>query len=156
MGGPSWLRGVGQLTPHLLAAASKCLWSSRRGLSWLTRPDFTSGPGAADQAGPSSAGPGSIPSFLAGGRVLGGKRSSLPGPHRLPVLQKLVESRAQLQEEKLQLQQQLLQLQEKLAVQESGSLSQAVQLQNKVLSFQRRDPDAAHPPGDFDALCWHP
>ncbi|KAG8143834.1 hypothetical protein E2320_000985 [Naja naja] len=57
---------------------------------------------------------GSCSPFAAGGRVLGGKRSHLPGgPHRLPVVQKLVESRAQLQDEKLQ--QQLLLLQEKRA-----------------------------------------
>ncbi|XP_029139200.1 kinesin-like protein KIFC3 [Protobothrops mucrosquamatus] len=78
-----------------------------------------------------------------GGRVFGGKRSSLPGPHRLPVLQKLVESRAQLQEEKLQLQQQLLLLQEKLAGRESGPLSPAVPLQNKPESLKDRLPKPA-------------
>ncbi|KAK9392882.1 kinesin-like KIFC3 [Crotalus adamanteus] len=71
-----------------------------------------------------------------GGRVFGGKRSSLPRPLRLPVVQKLVESRAQLQEEKLQLQQQLLLLQEKLAGRESGPLSPQP-LQNKVLPEEK-------------------
>ncbi|KAL7978770.1 hypothetical protein Chor_013259 [Crotalus horridus] len=73
---------------------------------------------------------------MAGGRVFGGKRSSLPRPLRLPVVQKLVESRAQLQEEKLQLQQQLLLLQEKLAGRESGPLPPQP-LQNKVLSEEK-------------------
>ncbi|XP_062997095.1 kinesin-like protein KIFC3 [Elgaria multicarinata webbii] len=72
----------------------------------------------------------------AGGRFFGGKRPSLPGAHQLPMVQKLVESLAQLQEEKLQLQQELLLLQEKLSVQESSQLTQAVQLQTKTESLK--------------------
>ncbi|XP_039209597.1 kinesin-like protein KIFC3 isoform X3 [Crotalus tigris] len=83
----------------------------------------------------------SLPS-VKGGRVFGGKRSSLPRPLRLPVVQKLVESRAQLQEEKLQLQQQLLLLQEKLAGRESGPLSPQP-LQNKPESLKDRLPKPA-------------
>ncbi|KAM6430694.1 kinesin-like protein KIFC3 isoform 1-T4 [Liasis olivaceus] len=78
-----------------------------------------------------------------GGRVFSGKRTNLAGVHQLPVVQKLVESRAQLQEEKLQLQQQLLLLQEKLAVRESSPLTQAAQLQNKTESLKDRLPRPA-------------
>ncbi|XP_061450360.1 kinesin-like protein KIFC3 isoform X2 [Rhineura floridana] len=71
-----------------------------------------------------------------GGRFFSGQRPSLPGARQLPMVQKLVDSLAQLQEEKLQLQQELLLLQEKLSVQENSQLSQAVQLQNQTESLK--------------------
>ncbi|CAI5781968.1 kinesin KIFC3 isoform X1 [Podarcis lilfordi] len=70
------------------------------------------------------------------GRFFSGKRPSLPGARQLPMVQKLVDSLAQLQEEKLQLQQELLLLQEKLSAQESSQLSQTVQLQNQTESLK--------------------
>ncbi|KAH0619424.1 hypothetical protein JD844_000038 [Phrynosoma platyrhinos] len=76
-------------------------------------------------------------SFVAGGgRILSTKRSSLRGAHQLPMVQKLVESLAQLQEEKLQLQEELLLLQEKLSAQESSQLTQTTQLQNQTESLK--------------------
>ncbi|XP_042336713.1 kinesin-like protein KIFC3 isoform X3 [Sceloporus undulatus] len=71
-----------------------------------------------------------------GGRVLSTKRSSLRGVHQLPMVQKLVESLAQLQEEKLQLQEELLLLQEKLSAQESSQLTQTTQLQSQTESLK--------------------
>ncbi|XP_042336712.1 kinesin-like protein KIFC3 isoform X2 [Sceloporus undulatus] len=52
------------------------------------------------------------------------------------MVQKLVESLAQLQEEKLQLQEELLLLQEKLSAQESSQLTQTTQLQSQTESLK--------------------
>ncbi|XP_038609950.1 kinesin-like protein KIFC3 isoform X4 [Tachyglossus aculeatus] len=67
-----------------------------------------------------------------GGRLLGGKCSSLSGARQLPVIQKMVESMSQLQEEKAQLQEELLALQEKLALRESDQQAVSAQLQEQV------------------------
>ncbi|XP_071613413.1 kinesin-like protein KIFC3 isoform X1 [Heliangelus exortis] len=68
----------------------------------------------------------------AGGRLCGGKRSSLLATRPFPVIQKVMVSMANLQEEKLQLQEKLLGLQEKLAARESDELSLSLQLQGQV------------------------
>lgn len=49
------------------------------------------------------------------------------------MIQKMVESMAQLQEEKLQLQEELLALQEKLSARQNEELAVSVQLQDQVL-----------------------
>ncbi|XP_071613416.1 kinesin-like protein KIFC3 isoform X4 [Heliangelus exortis] len=69
---------------------------------------------------------------VAGGRLCGGKRSSLLATRPFPVIQKVMVSMANLQEEKLQLQEKLLGLQEKLAARESDELSLSLQLQGQV------------------------
>ncbi|XP_051485104.1 kinesin-like protein KIFC3 isoform X2 [Apus apus] len=68
----------------------------------------------------------------AGGRLCGGKRSSLPASRPFPVIQKVMVSMAHLQEEKLRLQEELLGLQEKLTARESDELSLSLQLQGQV------------------------
>ncbi|XP_019361440.1 PREDICTED: kinesin-like protein KIFC3 isoform X1 [Gavialis gangeticus] len=67
-----------------------------------------------------------------GGRFFSGKCSSLPGVRQFPMIQKMVESMAQLQEEKLQLQEELLALQGKLSAQENEELTVSVQLQDQI------------------------
>ncbi|XP_026508450.1 kinesin-like protein KIFC3 isoform X1 [Terrapene carolina triunguis] len=67
-----------------------------------------------------------------GGRFFSGKCSSLSGARPFPMIQKMVESMAQLQEEKLQLQEELLALQEKLSARENEELAVSVQLQDQV------------------------
>uniref|UniRef100_A0A7M4G147 Kinesin-like protein n=1 Tax=Crocodylus porosus TaxID=8502 RepID=A0A7M4G147_CROPO len=69
---------------------------------------------------------------LGGGRFFSGKCSSLPGVRQFPMIQKMVESMAQLQEEKLQLQEELLALQGKLSAQENEELTVSVQLQDQI------------------------
>lgn len=71
--------------------------------------------------------------LLVGGRFFSGKCSSLPGVRQFPMIQKMVESMAQLQEEKLRLQEELLALQGKLSAQENEELTVSVQLQDQVL-----------------------
>ncbi|XP_075796562.1 kinesin-like protein KIFC3 isoform X3 [Pelodiscus sinensis] len=66
-----------------------------------------------------------------GGRFFSGKCSSLTGAHQFPMIQKMVESMAQLQEEKLQLQEELLALQEKLSARENEEVAVSVQLQDQ-------------------------
>ncbi|XP_074974414.1 kinesin-like protein KIFC3 isoform X3 [Caretta caretta] len=66
-----------------------------------------------------------------GGRFFGGKCSSLSGARQFPMIQKMVESMAQLQEEKLQLQEELLALQEKLSARQNEELAVSVQLQDQ-------------------------
>ncbi|XP_067408563.1 kinesin-like protein KIFC3 isoform X2 [Emydura macquarii macquarii] len=66
-----------------------------------------------------------------GGRFFSGKRSTLSGAHQFPMIQKMVESMAQLQEEKLQLQEELLALQEKLSARDNEELAVSVQLQDQ-------------------------
>ncbi|XP_073163487.1 kinesin-like protein KIFC3 isoform X4 [Lepidochelys kempii] len=66
-----------------------------------------------------------------GGRFFGGKCSSLSGARQFPMIQKMVESVAQLQEEKLQLQEELLALQEKLSARQNEELAVSVQLQDQ-------------------------
>ncbi|XP_039769361.1 kinesin-like protein KIFC3 isoform X3 [Ornithorhynchus anatinus] len=66
-----------------------------------------------------------------GGRLLGGKCSSLSGARQLPVIQKMVESVSRLQEEKARLQEELLALQEKLALRESDQQAASAQLQEQ-------------------------
>ncbi|XP_025055579.1 kinesin-like protein KIFC3 isoform X3 [Alligator sinensis] len=67
-----------------------------------------------------------------GGRFFSGKCSSLPGVRQFPMIQKMVESMAQLQEEKLRLQEELLALQGKLSAQENEELTVSVQLQDQI------------------------
>ncbi|CAM2100871.1 kinesin-like protein KIFC3 isoform X1 [Caretta caretta] len=67
-----------------------------------------------------------------GGRFFGGKCSSLSGARQFPMIQKMVESMAQLQEEKLQLQEELLALQEKLSARQNEELAVSVQLQDQT------------------------
>ncbi|XP_037733469.1 kinesin-like protein KIFC3 isoform X6 [Chelonia mydas] len=66
-----------------------------------------------------------------GGRFFSGKCSSLSGARQFPMIQKMVESMAQLQEEKLQLQEELLALQEKLSARQNEELAVSVQLQDQ-------------------------
>uniref|UniRef100_A0A8C3RV76 Kinesin-like protein n=1 Tax=Chelydra serpentina TaxID=8475 RepID=A0A8C3RV76_CHESE len=66
-----------------------------------------------------------------GGRFFSGKCSSLSGARQFPMIQKMVESMAQLQEEKLQLQEELLALQEKLSARENEELAVSVKLQDQ-------------------------
>ncbi|KAM7146952.1 kinesin-like protein KIFC3 isoform 3-T5 [Macrochelys suwanniensis] len=66
-----------------------------------------------------------------GGRFFSGKCSSLSGARQFPMIQKMVESMAQLQEEKLQLQEELLTLQEKLSARENEELAVSVKLQDQ-------------------------
>nr|XP_008172761.1 kinesin-like protein KIFC3 isoform X1 [Chrysemys picta bellii] len=78
-----------------------------------------------------------------GGRFFSGKCSSLSGARQFPMIQKMVESMAQLQEEKLQLQEELLTLQEKLSARENEELAVSVQLQDQVENLKGKLLDQA-------------
>ncbi|XP_053904969.1 kinesin-like protein KIFC3 isoform X2 [Malaclemys terrapin pileata] len=78
-----------------------------------------------------------------GGRFFSGKCSSLSGARQFPMIQKMVESMAQLQEEKLQLQEELLALQEKLSARENEELAVSVQLQDQVENLKGKLLDQA-------------
>ncbi|XP_043351016.1 kinesin-like protein KIFC3 isoform X3 [Dermochelys coriacea] len=78
-----------------------------------------------------------------GGRFFSGKCSSLSGARQFPMIQKMVESMAQLQEEKLQLQEELLALQEKLSARQNEELAVSVQLQDQVENLKGKLLDQA-------------
>ncbi|KAM7146953.1 kinesin-like protein KIFC3 isoform 4-T9 [Macrochelys suwanniensis] len=78
-----------------------------------------------------------------GGRFFSGKCSSLSGARQFPMIQKMVESMAQLQEEKLQLQEELLTLQEKLSARENEELAVSVKLQDQVENLKGKLLDQA-------------
>ncbi|XP_039931335.1 kinesin-like protein KIFC3 [Hirundo rustica] len=74
----------------------------------------------------------------AGGRLCGGKRSSLSTARPFPMIQEVMASMAHLQKEKLRLQEELLELQEKLAAQENKELSLSRQLQGQVETLKAK------------------